>query len=96
MESKEKPSPEVERDEPPKVVMILVRGTACGEYGDEYEDYFLQEYSHQRKHGGEAKARRWAYRYAAKVVFFAAYLGAQAAFFAALERIKRIVRVARR
>ncbi len=58
---------------PPKGALIAIKLARAGMFKDEYEDYFLQEYDDKLKKHGETYARRWAYRYAAKAMFFTAW-----------------------
>ena len=81
---------------PPKAAKALVRCTQFGKHRAEYVPDFIENYIIQVERLGEFKARVWAYEYAAKAVFFVAFLAFQAIFFAALARVKRIARVARR
>jgi hypothetical protein len=57
---------------PPKAVMFAIKLARIGEFEDEYEDFFLLAYQDKVEKRGEDYAQRWAYRYAAKTVFFAA------------------------
>jgi hypothetical protein len=83
------------KDLPPELVMHLVQFFRFGAYKDEFDEIVTDLYRRDRQKYGEAEAPRRAYRNAAKHVFFVVYLGSQAAFFAAWERIRRVVKVAR-
>jgi hypothetical protein len=55
---------------PPKGAMIAVRVASVGTFKDEYEHYFLVHYHDKLREHGKVSADRWAYRYAAKTVFY--------------------------
>ncbi len=57
---------------PPKWATIAIKLARFGEFRDEWEGLFQSEYEDKMQRHGELYARRWAYRYAAKTVFFAA------------------------
>jgi hypothetical protein len=52
--------------------MTAIRFARFGAFRDEWEGFFLSAYEDKVQRFGETYARRWAYRYAAKTVFFAA------------------------
>jgi hypothetical protein len=58
---------------PPKATLVAVRAASIGTFKDEYEDYFLFHYHDKLRKHGKVYADRWAYRYAAKTVFYTAW-----------------------
>jgi hypothetical protein len=64
-------SNQVKLSAPPKGAMIAIKIARIGEFKDEYEEFFLLAYEDKLQKHGEPYARRWAYRHAAKTVFFA-------------------------
>jgi hypothetical protein len=57
---------------PPKAAVVAVKLARIGEFKDEWEEFFLLAYEDKLQKHGEKYARSWAYRHAAKTVFFAA------------------------
>jgi hypothetical protein len=57
---------------PPKTTTLMIKLARIGEFRDEYEEFFLLAFEDKVQKRGEAYARRWAYRHAAKTLFFAA------------------------
>lgn len=62
----------MEKSAPPRGVQLAIRFARFGEFKDEYEEFFKLAYEHKIKKEGEKAARRWAYMFAAKTLFFAA------------------------
>jgi hypothetical protein len=57
---------------PPRGVRLIIKFARFGEFKDEYEDFFAIAYDEKVSAEGEPAARRWAYFFAAKTLFFAA------------------------
>jgi hypothetical protein len=57
---------------PPRGAILVVKLARIGEFKDEWEEFFLLAYQDKVQKHGEHYARHWAYRHAAKTVFFAA------------------------
>jgi hypothetical protein len=60
------------KNAPPKLAVFTIKLACIGEFKDEYEEFFRLAYEDKLQERGEVYARRWAYGYAAKTLFFAA------------------------
>jgi hypothetical protein len=56
----------------PRWATVAIKLARFGECQDEWEGFFQSQYEDKLRRYGEQDARRWAYRHAAKTLFFAA------------------------